>query len=232
MGVMVVSAWLRMARALAAVVMVFSCVVFVGCAGSSSSSSADSQQSQEASSNASSLASTSASSSALSSASSEFVFGEKTSTARHIEIVNETGFVVTSMTANPPGAQGSPTQLMATGDALPAGKTATVYFESADLQTVDIAFLCDGASYQLHNVDLMNLSKAEIHTEGDVAYLVYEQGGASVNTLNEERNIMHPPAAESEAVAREEQVEYYEDVAVEEAPAQQEDACVTDIILN
>ena len=213
-------------------VAIAACLAFAGCAGSSAQGSSASSAGSTSASAASASASASASS-ASSQASEGVVFGDQTATAQKFVVKNETGATIATLVALPASGEGQPVAIMKSGEWLPAGEQATLYIDSAVGNPINMSFLVGTEERQLHNVDMARLGEASIKLEGDVAYLTAQVDGNPVSTLQEEMDLAHPPAA-----AAEEQQQYYEEpVYYDEggggaAPAQTEDSCVSDVILN
>lgn len=224
--------WIALAVAFA----LAACLALVGCGGSSgassSSSSADSSFSAEP---------TEASSSASSSsAAAEAAFGTKSATTVDILFTNQTGAPITALSATPTVTADSARNLMADSDQIAAGKSARVYLEPVGQETFTLTFLCNGVPYALHDVDFSRITEASICLEGDVAYLTTTIDGNAISTLQQEYDIVHPPVAEAPQQEAEQYYDqggegeavYYDEPVAEEAPAQQEDSCVDDIVLN
>ncbi len=196
--------------------------VLAGCAGSSQASSAS--QSSSASSE---------SSESSSSAEDELVFGEQTATALGIIVRNETGADITQLSAQAVGEEAT-VALMKSGESLPADKQATLYLEpkvgGENEGVFTLTFLVGDTQRQLHNLNLLLIHEATILVRDDVAYITAMIDGNPVSTMQEEYDIAHPPAVEEP-----EPEYYYEDYGNYGGggePAQTEDSCVSDVILN
>lgn len=209
------------------------CLMIAGCASGGDSTSASAGGSESAASGASFSVVSEASSSA---ASEELSFGEKTATALIVAFSNETGSDITGLAAAPVGIQDTQVELMKAGESLPKGEEAKVYLEPVNDGRFTLSFACAGTQYQLHDVDFARLDAASILLQDDVAYLTVVLDGNPISTLQEEYDIAHPPAAppaaEPEPTYYEEPAETYYDEPAADAPAQSEDACVDDVILN
>lgn len=224
------------------------CLMFAGCGGSSSSVSSSSAEASSSSAATSSASSGSASSASASSGSAqaegELVFGEKTATAIGVPFTNETGADITALSAVPSSGTGAAVALMKDGDVFPSNKKAMIYVEPGADGVYNLTFLSGGVARELHNVNFPLITEASIRTEGDVVFIGAMIGGNLVSSLQEEYDIVHPPAAEPQAVETQaadepanegevyyEEVEYTDDSG-NDAPAQSEDGCVTDIVLR
>lgn len=233
-----------------------------GCAGGGSATSSSSASQEPSTSSASSQASSSSSEQSSEAAESdELTIGEEVEGALDVLFLNDTGAEITSFGIVPGAAADETVELMAADATWPVAKEARVFAEAASGDLLTLTFTSGGVQYQLHDVDFGALDEASIMLEDDVAYLSFDQDGNAMSTLQQEYDIAHPAAVEDqvvdeaveqgadeavdegaayeepayeEPVADEEPtVTYYEeDPAVDEAPDQSEDACVTDIVLN
>ena len=215
------------------------CIALAGCSGASSQSSAAASSGSASASAASSAASTStastsasASASASSASAEALVFGTQSPTAMSIVVKNETGADITDLSAQSTAEGSAPVALMKAGESLPAGKQATVYIEPQANSVFTLAFLAGGAQRQLHNLDPNRVHEADFRVEGDVAYITTTIDGNPVSSLQEEYDIAHPPAQQQSEPEPEPEPEYYYEDNGGGAPAQSEDGCATDIILN
>ena len=215
------------------------CIALAGCSGASSQSSAAASSGSASASAASSAASTStastsasASASASSASAEALVFGTQSPTAMSIVVKNETGADITDLSAQSTAEGSAPVALMKAGESLPAGKQATVYIEPQPSSVFTLAFLAGGAQRQLHNLDPNRVHEADFRVEGDVAYITTTIDGNPVSSLQEEYDIAHPPAQQQSEPEPEPEPEYYYEDNGGGAPAQSEDGCATDIILN
>jgi len=217
------------------------CIALAGCSGASSQSSAAASSGSASASAASSAASTStasastsasASASASSASAEVLVFGTQSPTALGIVVKNETGADITDLSAQSTAEGSAPVALMKAGESLPAGKQATVYIEPQPSSVFNFTFLAGGAQRQVHNLDLNRVHEADFRVEGDVAYITATIDGNPVSSLQEEYDIAHPPAQQQSEPEPEPEPEYYYEDNGGGAPAQSEDGCATDIILN
>lgn len=211
---------------------VAACIALAGCAGAPAQSSSGASGASGASAQSSSASASAASESSSSSKASEgLTFGEKTATALSFTVKNDTGAALSALSVSSAAGEGASVPIMKEGEALQAGEQATIYFEPVAGGLINAAFLVGADERQLHNVDTMLLGQASIKVEGDVAYLTAQVAGNPVSTLQDEYDLAHPPVVEEQYY--EEPVYYsYEGNGGGGAPAQTEDACVSDVVLN
>lgn len=188
----------------------------------------------------------SASTSAESAQAVALVVGEQTATAVNITFNNETGAPLTNIAMLPAGSADEPALLMAEGQQVANGESVQVYTEPNEGLLYDVVVMAGEAQYRLHDVNLNLYTQAAIALEGDIAYLRVTIDGNEASSLQDEsaRAQAEAAAAAAEPYTTEYADTYYEEpsyddsyyyeepAATAEAPAQDEDSCVSDVVLR
>lgn len=190
------------------------------------------------------------------------VFGTEDAEGTVFALMNKTGQELTALAVKSSLEAEYSENMVPEGVALANNEQAAVYLpriegavsEDSDIQTRALAdmlvVLADGAEFELHQLDVYDITEPELRLSGDVAYLEYISAatGETVSTLDAElawleaASLEQAAAAEAEAEYYEEGDYYYEEPVYYEEPtyyeggdagdAGGEDQCVPDIILR
>ena len=195
-------------------------------------------------------------------ASATVVFGTQSEEGASFEMVNKTGKDITVIEVKSTGDEAYQTSLIPEGEVLKNGESAQVFLpkieaavsEASDIMTKPMAdariVTSDGNQFELHQIDVYDVTDAAVRLSDAVAYLEYKSlaSNEALSTLAAELawlEMMAQAEAEQQQPAQEEV--YYEETYYEEptyyeestyyyeAPAGGgggEDQCVPDIILR
>ena len=160
-------------------------------------------------------------------------------------LTNKAGQDITSFAVKPTGETEYSENLIPKGEAMANGSDAGIHLpkiegavsKESNIQTKPVAdvriVLADGTEYELHQLDVYDISEASVRLFDDIAYLEYASiaSGATVSTLDAEvawRDSMTLGSETRDGKADSgEEPTYYE-----ESEGDEEEDCVPDVVLH